>query len=189
LSTAAFVALVLVSTWLAVLTLTMILCIRQIALVTLRLDRGDSFSFADDGPIIGSEVSEEVLERLAHVNGASAYLLSVSATCGPCRELAEELARKSFPERLVVLLTGRAEIADGLAGLFPNTARIIRDPHALSITNALTIGSTPFAVKIEDGIVAGKSYINRVSDLESLSRASAATQTDSISGEVKSHAG
>ena len=64
-SALAIAALVLVCLWLGVLTLVVVLLVRQIGLLTVRLSvSGQVSSLDDDGPEVGSAVPEHVASVL-----------------------------------------------------------------------------------------------------------------------------
>jgi Na+/H+ antiporter NhaB len=64
-SAPAVAALVLVCAWLGALTLIVVLLVRQIGLLTVRLNvASQALSLDDDGPEVGSSVPEEVASVL-----------------------------------------------------------------------------------------------------------------------------
>lgn len=153
-------ALVLVSAWLGILTLVVVLIVRQIGLLTVRLSlAGEAFSLDDGGPEIGSRVPDEVASVLPELNEGRAHLLLLSASCGPCRELAEELSGRRIDSTVVALIPGRQEVAEGTADLLPSGIRTVLDPEAGELSEHLKIQSTPFALRIEDGNVSKKAHL------------------------------
>ncbi len=102
-SALAIAALVLVCIWLGVLTLVVVLLVRQIGLLTVRLSvASQAFSLDDDGPEVGIDLPEEVTSVLPELKEGRAYLLLISAGCTPCRELVADLdgtvsSRESWP--------------------------------------------------------------------------------------------
>lgn len=175
------VALVVACIWMGVLTLILVLVIRQIALLTVRLSNAnhmpaqqadDSFSPEDDGPQIGDDIPDEVLAALPELENDEGLVLLMSATCTPCRELATDLGRRSdeLPELPTLALVPGSEITlvDALANLLPKGMRVVNDPDATQFANALEIKSTPFGVAVNGGRVVGKSYLHGKSDVTSL---------------------
>lgn len=157
--------------WLAVLSFVLILVIRQIALVTARLDAaGSLFSVADDGLDVGNEVPEEILSRIPQLRSDLAYVLVISATCMPCRELATELSTIPYEApRTVALLAGREELAQGLEELLPQHIEVIRDPDATELAkDGFQLQSTPFAFQVERGTITGKAYLRSATHLVEL---------------------
>lgn len=155
--------------WLVVLSIVTVLCVRQIALLTLRLEaRGDSFSFGDDGLEVGSEIDQWVADVLPVLSVGRAYVLHVSASCGSCRDLIPALRDQKFDPPMVALLTGTGGVADELATQFPATWQLLTDPDAAQAAHLLGIHSTPFALQIERGVVTGKAHVKVVEDLLNL---------------------
>jgi hypothetical protein len=157
----AVVALVLTCVWLAILTLVVVLLVRQIALLTVRLSvvGRQSPNLDNDGPEVGSAVPEEVAFALPEVGGERAYVLLISANCSPCRELVAGIRRHDFEQTIVALLPGSEELADELVDLLPPGVLAVRDPEARRLAHALSISATPFAVEVEHGTVTRKAYL------------------------------
>jgi hypothetical protein len=86
------VVIVLASVWLGVLSLVVVLLVRQIGLLTLRFDQVDladpPFKPEGDGPELGDAVPPDVIAALPELATEPTYLLLLSATCTSCRELA-----------------------------------------------------------------------------------------------------
>ena len=167
-SALAIAALVVVCIWLGVLTLVVVLLVRQIGLLTVRLSvASQAFSLDDDGPEVGSSLPEEVTSVVPELKEEErAYLLLVSAGCTPCRELVADLGGHHFEQRVVALVPGRPEQAREMAELLPSDMRTVLDPQAAGLANALKLESTPFALEVERGTVTGKAFLHEgASDL------------------------
>jgi hypothetical protein len=157
-SALAIAALVLVCTWLGVLTFVVMLLVRQVGLLTVRLSMAaQAMSLDDDGPEIGSSLPEDVAEVMPE--GERAYLLLISAGCDPCRELAAELDGHRFEQKVVALVPGREEQAGELADLLPAGIRVVLDPEATQLAESLDLESTPFALEVESGMVNRKVHL------------------------------
>lgn len=161
------IALVFVAAWLGILTLVVVLMIRQIGLLTVRLRlTGSTFDVSADGLGIGEVVPEEISSKLPVIGGLPTYVLLISPTCNQCRELATELrGRLGDLRNIVALVPGLAEPADSLAAMLPSEVQAIRDPEASRFAKLLGIRSTPFAIEITHGLVTGKAYIHGTADL------------------------
>jgi hypothetical protein len=166
-SALAIAALVLACLWLGVLTLVVVLLVRQVGLLTVRLSvGGEAAPLDDDGPEVGSSVPEDVAAVLPDQAEEQAYLLLVSSTCTPCWELATELGEHRFEQNIVALVPGHGEKAGELAALLPSGMRVLLDPEASSVAGALHLHSTPFALEIEHGAVTRKAFLHEgASDL------------------------
>lgn len=128
----------------------------------------ETFSVAEDGPEIGSEVPREITPALPQRGEQEAYILLLSATYVPCHELAAELRAHRFEPPIVVLVPGPAELANDLVSHVPPKMYIVRDPEATAFAKALQIQSTPFAVGVESGIVVKKASVHHVSEFKAL---------------------
>jgi hypothetical protein len=166
-----------VSGWLALLTFTLLLCVRQLAVLTVRVERTVGFSVADDGLPIGFSIPEEVAEVLPAVR-SRAMILFMSATCSPCRELARDLRTAELGVELAVLVSGAEDVAAAVAGFLPPDVLVLHDPDATRLARALEVRSTPFATLAVEGSVFGKTYANNVSDLEGLANALTTTEDE-----------
>jgi hypothetical protein len=166
-SALAIAALVLVCIWLGILTLVVVLLVRQVGLLTVRLSvAGEAASLDNDGPEIGSGVPEDVAVVLPDQAEEHVYLLLISSTCLPCWELATDLAEHRFEQKIVALVPGHEERAGELAALLPSSMRVVLDPEATRLAGALQLESTPFALEIERGAVTRKAYLHQgASDL------------------------
>jgi hypothetical protein len=166
-SALAIAALVLVCIWLGVLTLVVILLVRQIGLLTVRLSvAGEATPLDNDGPEIGSSVPEDVAEVLPDQAEEHAYLLLISSTCTPCWELVADLGQRRFEQNIVALVPGHGEKAGELAALLPSGIQTVLDPEATRLAGALQLESTPFALEVEHGTVTRKAYLHEgASDL------------------------
>lgn len=174
------VALVAACIWMGVLTLVLVLVIRQIALLTVRLSnvnhgssqQAEGFSPEDDGPEVGSIVPDEVTAALPELENDEGLVLLMSATCMPCRELAADLGGSSdeLPRLPTVALVPGSDVTlvDALVDLLPKDMRVVNDPDASQFADALEIKSTPFGVAVNGGRVVGKSYLHGKSDVTAL---------------------
>jgi hypothetical protein len=157
-SALAVAALVLVCVWLGVLTLVVVLLVRQVGLLTVRLSMAtQAISLDDDGPEVGSNLPEDVAEVMPE--GEPAYLLLISAGCDPCRELVAELGGRRFEQSIMALVPGRQEQASELAALLPPDVRAVFDPEATRLSESLDLESTPFALEVQGGTVTRKAHL------------------------------
>lgn len=161
------IVLVCVSAWLIVLSLAQLLSIRQIAILTVRADNISSMDMNDDGMQLGLEVPMEITRELPDTRRANVVVL-MSSTCGPCREVAATMDGLAIADPITVLLTGDEEQRRVVAALLPTNVTIIEDPQAARLAELLQIKSSPFAMRITDGIVVGKAYLSESRTLERL---------------------
>jgi hypothetical protein len=163
------VAIIVMTAWLVILSVLLLLSIRQIGILTVRLSMdGERFSLDKDGPEIGSNLPAEVIKIVPEVESLDANFMLLSASCNPCRDLAANLGEYTFPAKIIVLLAGREELAEGLVSMLPSDFQIVRDPEATQVAAAFHIESTPFGVGITNGKVIQKAYLHSKDDLFAL---------------------
>jgi hypothetical protein len=151
-SALAIAAFVLVCIWLGVLTLVVVLLVRQLGLLTVRLSMASqTISLDDDGPEVGSDVPENVASVFPEGEEEPAYLLLISAGCDPCRELVAALGGRHFEQHIVALVPGREDQAGELAALLPPGMRVVRE--------SLDLEATPFALEVKRGTVTRKAHL------------------------------
>jgi hypothetical protein len=157
----AIAALLLACAWLGVLTLVVVLLVRQVGLLSVRLSSASQLpSLDDDGPEIGSSVPQEVAAELPELEGERSYLLLVAATCTPCRELIADIGERHFEQTVTALVAGREEEAEELVGFLPSCGiRPVVDPEATLLARKLGIRSTPFIVEVKRGTITRKAYL------------------------------
>lgn len=161
-SALAVAALVLVCIWLGALTLVVVLLVRQIGLLTVRLSiASEAMSLDDDGPEVGSGIPEVVASVLPDQGEERAFLVLISSTCTPCRELVADLqGEHRFEQKIVALVPGPEELASELSVLLPSGVRAVLDPQATELAEALDLESTPFALEVEGGTVTRKAFLH-----------------------------
>lgn len=172
-STLEVTALAVTAGWLTLASTACLLLVRQVGLLTIRLNealaRGGAF---DTGLEVGDPVPAEAVRAAPELVGARIYALFLSSGCAPCRLLATDLednAEQPWTAEIVVILTGGGAGADGVAELLPRELAIVRDPGATSVTQAFAANTTPLAFQLERGYVTGKALLLRgMSDLVAL---------------------
>lgn len=167
-STAELIALVTVAIWLAVLTVAIVLVIRQIGLLTVRLTYAAPHSPADEhGPDLGTALPEMVRESIS-LNGEATIVVFLSGTCSPCREFISSASPADFEHGTVTLISGREELAGQVADMLPEKARRFLDPVSNEVAKALGIEMVPFGILIVENKIEAKTYLRTADDLERL---------------------
>jgi hypothetical protein len=201
--------LVLAVVWLGLLTLVVVLLVRQLGVLAVKLslliDRaslagyetllplnGKPFSFSTDGPEIGSPVPSEVLAGLPQLQHGATTALFFSSTCQPCRQFAVDL--QHHPEGpgqdTVALIAGAdEERVEELAALLPSSLGIVRDPLATEVATALNIHSVPFGFRVEEGVVVKRTFLRNAADFLDLGAGSWSPNTRNESPREVSHVG
>ena len=118
--------------WLSLLTFVILLLVRQIGLITVRLDRErDDARPVSDGLEMGSEVPAQVAELIEPGEAESpAFVLVLAAICNPCRDLLEGLDGFAPRSPIVALVSGPEAPARALAETIPPYITAVRDPEA-----------------------------------------------------------
>lgn len=155
------VALLIVAcAWLALLSVVSLLLVRQVGLLTVRLDRERSASSpVNDGLQIGEALPERVAKILDLKGGSAGYLLVLGAICSPCRELANDLRGHQLAVPVTALISGRAEAGEALGELLPAGVGVVQDTPAADLAGDLRIETTPFAFEVTDGRITGKAVV------------------------------
>ena len=163
------IAWVIASVWLGILTVVVLLLVRQTAILTVRQQVSSSAigRLDDDGLAVGSLAPSGVLDILPPT---PATILVLSSTCAPCRDFAGKLRKAKLDERspLIALVAGRTEVATALIALLPPSVRVIQDPQASQFANELSTSSTPFGMAFANGTLVAKRFLHDVDDLRSL---------------------
>ncbi len=157
-------ALAAVASWLAILSVMVLVLVRQLGVITVRLMERPASAAMQGGLTVGMEAPRDVRDALPELHAGPTFLLLTSATCGPCQELVSELGRLEPQTNAVALLPGHARAADALQGMFPGWIRVIRDPEAYALSQSLQIDSTPFAMAFEGDRVVAKAHLKRATD-------------------------
>ena len=172
-TTLGIAAVVIAAAWLLVLTIVVLLCVRQLGIFTVRIEllsRGGAVS--GTGPTAGFSVPDELRARHPVLGRARSMVVLVSGSCTTCFRVIEEWRGGDGPELvgpddILVLITGneRAE-SDRTEQRLTGLAQVMREPDSSSLARALSLTHRPSAMLLEDGIVAGSSVLERASDLD-----------------------
>jgi hypothetical protein len=159
-STLETIALASAAAWMAMLSLVVLLLVRQIGILTVRLERDEQPPEQAYGGIeIGRAIPTTVADALPALNGAPTYVVLVDASCPPCRELAADLERPAAAGRVIVALTGPDQLSTAFCDLLPNGIEVVRDPEASVVHEGLSVSTTPFVVEVTGDTVTGKAAV------------------------------
>jgi hypothetical protein len=160
-------ALFVLAIWSGVLTIVVILTVRQVALLSLRPSGQAVVNMDDLGPKAGMRVPAELDRFLAEYRDVQAIVL-ISAVCGPCRELAKDFTRLTVSNRFAFLVTGSSDDVADMVSLVPPGAVVLTDPDASRLARSLGITSTPFGVGIAGDQVSRSKFLRSIEDVETL---------------------
>lgn len=153
--------------WMAVLSLVVVLLVRQTSLLTVRVTAASNrLELDNDGPRIGSKVDSAILR--APLSPSTTFVVVMSATCKPCHELVEGVEPQAWPSRMIAVLTGPPAAARDLARRLPTDTKLLIDDEARDAAGHLGISSLPFGVLVQDDVVIDKGYLSNRVDLDRL---------------------
>ncbi len=156
--------LAVMAAWMVVLTVVLVLVVRQIGLITVRLGRNEpEAATADDGLDVGDAVPAAALEHLPASGSGRRLALFVSVNCFPCREMASVLDRVDYSE-LTAVVVG-ADPTDMLS-LLPDDISVVSGPDATACAEGFSISTVPFVFEVRDGTVTGKAVLRGLPDLD-----------------------
>jgi hypothetical protein len=165
--------------WAAALTVFLLFQIRGLSAIVGVLRDGGALGMSNQtewrGPLIGAEAPAALTARLAAHGLADArvLVLAVSAGCGPCEQLLQDLATTEGPPvPLVVIFGGESgatrETAEQCAAL------IIEGSDGATLHAALDVNATPGIVGISAGVIDASALASRgLQDIKELATASA----------------
>lgn len=157
-------ALVLIAVWLALLSLAVLIVIRQLGFITLQL-HGSGLA-TEDGPIIGTVLSSSIVAAVPELAVGLHYLIFLATDCRPCLNFASELTDSGFTHPdLVVVYSGGNKSDDKLADLLPAAMRRYEPDRASLLQDQLTVNATPSILQVEEGVIVGKGLLRSVSDV------------------------
>lgn len=176
--------LVLIALWLIALTVLVIGLARNQAIVQLANIPGPPRINMDaDGPEVGSDVPGEVIRLLndsapGWTVDHGGVILFMSASCGPCRDVAAAVVgRRELSAGVTFLVAGRHNVAGDLVGILKPTGRpVILNPEAQDIMKLMNVHSSPFAFAIAEGRVHSKRFIRSAEDVALFAKAAVSTE-------------
>ena len=165
-------ALVVVAVvWAMVLTVVILLSVRQIALLTIRLNIMNSVGIGDiaTGGELGRNVDTPLIREHVFTLGDTVTVFALDSNCNSCHDLLYELPREPYNKSSVMcLLTGSGPALDSLRASVPEWLHIVDHPLATQLGHDLELSTTQVALKIIDGRLIGRARIDGPADLEDL---------------------
>lgn len=177
-STTEIVTVGVVAAWLLVLTVVILMVVRQIGAMLVRIElvaRGGGSSYAH-GALVGLRLAEHLVTQHPFLASGRKVVLLVSGTCTTCAGLIDELSSTWTPtyfdarDELVVLVVGaddgrRTAIVEDLH----DRAFVVVDPVATDIARNLKLANVPSAIVIDAGVIAAsRIFIDRAIQLDEM---------------------
>jgi hypothetical protein len=170
--------LVAVAAWLGLLTLSIVLLVRQVGLLTAWMQQ--RAPAGEGGLDVGTEVPAPALDLLPGVRERLGYVLFLAGDCQPCREFAlaagrsEEVAGLRDAHPIAAAVTGKDAQAAEVARMLPGWITVFRDADARMLEQSFDVQATPVVYEVERGRVTGRAVAGYgVGDFENLVRARA----------------
>lgn len=176
-NTALVVTIAVASAWLLVLTVALLLCIRQLGALTVRMQLlAVGGGVHTHGSSIGFRISDELVQLEPEIANGRRVVLLISSTCTTCAELLDEFARGRppsslrLPDELVALLPGDTNDGAHQAAVeaFDGRGRVVLDPVATTLARGLKMANVPSALLVEDGLITGNLLF--VEDVDQIDR-------------------
>lgn len=178
--------------WLLVMTVAVMLCVRQLGALTARMEIVSLGSGVGQGAALGFRISEDLARAHAALSVGRRVVLVASSSCASCRDLLQRIERGERPlsigrlDGVIGLLVGpddasRQEAEDALSSL---VNEIVLDPLATAVAQALRMKTLPSALYLIDGVVAGTlMFVDRLEQIDDMVR-----EADLGAGEIMSWA-
>jgi hypothetical protein len=168
--------LVAVAAWLSLLTLSILMLVRQVGLLTAWMQQ--RAPAGEGGLDIGQEVPERALRLFPGVRERLGYVLFLAGDCQPCREFAlaaghsEEVANLRATRPIAAAVTGDDAKADEVARMLPGWITVFRAEDARVLEESFDVRATPVVYEVERSKVTGRAVAGYgVGDFENLVRA------------------
>jgi hypothetical protein len=153
-------ALITVAAWLAVLSMAVLVLVRQIGLLSAWAERNTHSR--DDGLDVGVSVPEPARELLPELTAGLGYVVFLAGNCQPCREFALEASRSSEVAelrdavRIAAVVTGDDVQADEVARMLPAWIEVLQHDAAALLTQTFEVRTTPAVYEVDRGTVTGR---------------------------------
>lgn len=169
-------ATAVIGLWLVVLTIAVMLCVRQIAIQRVRqeqLVRGGAGS-AGTGPTVGFSVAPTLAQSRPGLVRPRALVVVLSGNCANCMQVIEEWEAGEGPsliggEDVMLLVTGQdgppSRDAARRLEVFGN---VVREPEASQLAQSLNMTYRPSALVLEEGLITGTAILEHARELDDL---------------------
>lgn len=156
--------------WLGGLTLLSVLCIRQIAVLSLQAEAN---VFAerdpnDDGMMIGDAIPSQLRDAFADADPNKPWFaLVLSSTCTQCFDLAFNLNSNDVESPIVAMVAGRPEMTENIRKELPPDIPVIEDPVASELVRSgLELKTVPFVFEFRQDQLAAKAALQNSDHLK-----------------------
>jgi hypothetical protein len=119
----------------------------------------------------GLEIGAAVTRKLTDTG--SVVVVFLGDTCDVCFDIAADLHRVNMPDHLVAVVVAHGGDGAALAGLLPDGTRVIRDAATTAWVQAFDVHVSPFAMRVDNGVIVAKGHVRGAGDVNALMPASA----------------
>lgn len=153
-------AVVGVAIWLSVLTVAILLLVRQLGLLTAWTER--YARAGNDGIDVGVEIPAPAMELLPELESRFGYVVFLAGDCQPCREFALEASRSDELVKLretlhiTAAVSGAGIQAEEVAKMLPSWISVARNDDAELLTKTFEVETTPAVYEVDRGTVTGR---------------------------------
>lgn len=169
------VVLAVIAVWLIALTLGLVVCIRQLRVLTSRVvSHGARRQPSPEYVGTAGVLTERTIQLLPDLAKGTTYLMHLSSDCASCRQVAVQLSEaaenKGLP-RVLVLLTGPERQAHAMHTLLADAGlAVLAGEVAEQLADGLAI-EAPFTLQVENSQVTGWTKMDDISDFFNLLKA------------------
>lgn len=169
--------------WLGVLTVVVLLLVRQLGLVTLRLDAVGRLApphaaGLEPGTLVPLEpIPTSLRGRLDD----ELIVFVATATCSGCKEMVAasvDVFSNDSAIPVLAIVPGESNLAARLADQASTAFDVLRDPDATAMADALNLRTTLVALHIKRSIVLGTADVDTPDRLQRFIEASRSDETD-----------
>jgi hypothetical protein len=168
-------AVIVIGLWLVVLTVALLLCVRQLAVNRVRLEllvRGGAGS--GTGPTVGFSLAPALLASRPELARERALVVVLSGNCANCMQVIDEWESGDGPaliesQDVLLLVTGQEGAAsEEAAHRLADLGAVVREPEASRLAQALNMSYRPSALLLEGGLITGTSILEHARELDDL---------------------
>jgi hypothetical protein len=154
-------ALALAAVWIAVLSVVSALLVRQVALLSERMDPAYSL----DGLTVGRRIPKSLADLLPNSSGS---VLVLGSGCAPCLELVNDLREVNVEHPVVAIVEGDPALAATLVERLPSEVRAVTGEEADRAYTELDLQTTPFMFSVDRRQIVFKTPLKGAEDFLSL---------------------
>lgn len=143
--------------WLILLTVAVLVQLRQITLLTMRLTPRD----ANDRTYLTlrQPIPDIVRTMAPDLIGSEGYLLHLTPSCESCMALVDDIGEAGLGAPYVAIVSGPEDEAATIAARLPTASQVITGGAAETVKASLNLRRAPLAVRIENGRITGWSVV------------------------------